>query len=1456
MTTFIKRFVAIGLAASLAVAAGCADGQTPRSYVQANAISKALFDGEWYYRTCVIRTDDESGDMAFPGDCSADWINFGGGAAVPRIRWMIDQNYLYAIRAYEYVAGAGDERAPMFGEPVLAFKILSHFDIRRDYNPTTGEEMNIIVENDYDRHWSQREYMRVDWSENLVTTMDVFTAALYGSLGLMTREPASFFVQEGSDRTGVQWPDSYRPRFARTSAEEDTREGVTRVADYGGEGELYYMDFVTQEVYSPGMVPDPYTGQPVPWCMSVYVDAPICTSSLMTLRQAFLKIPENRDYEAQQWSDSRFEQFGYWRLGRPTYDQGDAIDPSDPHYGMTDFWSYPVGRFNIWQDSIDPAGNRIPPAERQVRPTYFYTTTETPLHILRPAMRVAAEWNRYYMKMVRVLRGQALPSWDDGTADDSQWIYDSEIGDAYTCTAGVNIFGECPRAERSYAGAPYDCRMTYDSRDPGSPALEGGRIAEYKAYDSTVRYDTDFAQDRYISMEGGECVLVGRVNSCIRHPAGRDGPDDPGEPCEERGDMRYSFLSYVEEVSTGWAGVAEMRSDPVTGEFIVGEANCGGSQLDVWRTRVLTEIDMETGRVSEEDFYMGEMYREYAGNLSMNVDRPATPQRQLPPIDTSSAATMFAGVPYQAMTENMERAFGRAERLRGESGRANIYSDRVRNLIGTDIESVLFDNEEALAANDIAKLAPGVTSTADTRLDMASHFRSSLPDRMAGLRERERRDNLGLVTRPPVFVDASVTGFVDRLETGFPGILDRRPQLTFLLNSYLYRPLIIHEFGHVLGLRHNFGGSADPGNYYPQFYAIDDANPWPNETDYDADGDGHLNNVEMTDFAEAQTAVRQTRERAGIKFFQNAAIMDYNGNWYDELAGLPSYDPAALLYGYGDLIEVWETPSGTTPRPDRTDVHYWKYYHGGENCTTDADCPYSASGPRASELVDDQVSYGAVQTCTNWNTTMGTTTACSNFRQDVRELAAAGGNFTDRQYKFCTDDQAGFQGDCSTFDEGGSYREIVSNLRDYWDRNYLRFAFRRYRATFDYYPYISGYMRFYQAAQKIFQELFYKWSANIGDYRTSTQPFGFYDQYMACVDILNWFVQTLAGPNIGSYLYQAWQDRYTWTSRFMDQGQLNIPLGVGKYTYSLYQGGLDGINKLERIGTLYDKLWTLELMLVRNWGLAFTRDEPYFVNMYDLFPNEINYLMTGLIADEPGYYMPRVLDTGTAGGDTKIVFPNFWRGACLVDGTGDSPCWTEDTSLSALTPLESASFYVQMVGVTYGLSEIPTPFDPIFQEQAAVYVVGSGGGARVPPDARACPPGVTENCEYATFTSDRYHRQYLAFKVEEDARGIGAGASLGFAIVQKAEKQKVQLDCMEQALVDAGGEWGGYCSGTACTNAALFAQERCAIATDQYANALDTMRANVDSYESFIRYLLQLQGAYGLNTWISYTGSM
>jgi hypothetical protein len=44
--------------------------------------------------------------------------------------------------------------------------------------------------------------------------------------------------------------------------------------------------------------------------------------------------------------------------------------------------------------------------------------------------------------------------------------------------------------------------------------------------------------------------------------------------------------------------------------------------------------------------------------------------------------------------------------------------------------------------------------------------------------------------------------------------------------------------------------------------------------------------------------------------------------------------------------------------------------------------------------------------------------------------------------------------------------------------------------------------------------------------------------------------------------------------------------------------------------------------------------------------------------------------------------------------------------------------------------------------------------------------------------------------------------------------------------------------------------------TADYSDMLSILRGEVDSYESFIRYMLETLGAYGINTWISYGSSM
>lgn len=161
-----------GLIALLAIAVtgggastGCSDVD-PINRVQPDYIKKADLVGpdakkpyEWYIRNTVIETS-RSNNFAFPGVQDE----------LKRVRWDIEENHLVGRRAYEAVSGSdghGADPKKNDGIVVASYPILRHFDLQRDYNRSTGEENNVVVENT-DRPWYEREYIRVDWSENQV----------------------------------------------------------------------------------------------------------------------------------------------------------------------------------------------------------------------------------------------------------------------------------------------------------------------------------------------------------------------------------------------------------------------------------------------------------------------------------------------------------------------------------------------------------------------------------------------------------------------------------------------------------------------------------------------------------------------------------------------------------------------------------------------------------------------------------------------------------------------------------------------------------------------------------------------------------------------------------------------------------------------------------------------------------------------------------------------------------------------------------------------------------------------------------------------------------------------------------------------------------------------------------------------------------------------------------------
>ena len=319
-----------------------------------------------------------------------------------------------------------------------------------------------------------------------------------------------------------------------------------------------------------------------------------------------------------------------------------------------------------------------------------------------------------------------------------------------------------------------------------------------------AEHESDFDEDYDLVFNGSECMLVAHVNSC---------DVDDSQPCEERGDMRYAFFSFVFSADTPFLGVATMRGDPITGEFVTGDANFATWDMGWYRTRALQEYDILTGNLTEEQLMTGEDVRGMIDDLG----RIIPPVRPLRDEMLELESDFPVGFTRDIIDRRWDNAIHRAERLRGSEGRQAIYSDRIFNFRGTDIERMFFDNPDTLVASGAQHLTPeAMTSPVPEEiLDVMSPMRNRLADVATMMERREvSRANRGECFAEGVFSDYSVAHFVEEHRDY------TRPQLTFTLDRHVLNETLLHEYGHVIGLRHNFTGSVDATNFHPEYHEI------------------------------------------------------------------------------------------------------------------------------------------------------------------------------------------------------------------------------------------------------------------------------------------------------------------------------------------------------------------------------------------------------------------------------------------------------------------------------------------------------------------------------------------------------------------------------------------------------------------------------------------------------------
>ncbi|MEZ4431732.1 MAG: zinc-dependent metalloprotease [bacterium] len=348
----------VAILASATLIGGCAEERPIIDRVQPNVLSKSMFHGEWYYVRTVVDVPAANG-FTHVGDTDH--------SGMKKITWDIQEDYLYARRSTELIEGgdAKDEEGEGYkGEVVAAYRIQSHFDIVNAYNPTTGEQLNIREENTRDRPWYAREYIRVDWSTNLVHNYTLsFEAA--------SVEPVPYYVQEIDPATGERNVDA--PYF---------------------EADGSYFDITNKLYAKAGTTEYPGYGT-IPLCWLFGNEFDECGAGEFTIRNSFKKIDPTHQYELLPYKGKQTEVFGFFTTDRLVYDDHNGIREQTKKRFLN--------RHNLWKKWWDDNGDPIPYAERELRPIVYHVNTDFPEDLKPVARDVAAQWDGVFTDAVKAL---------------------------------------------------------------------------------------------------------------------------------------------------------------------------------------------------------------------------------------------------------------------------------------------------------------------------------------------------------------------------------------------------------------------------------------------------------------------------------------------------------------------------------------------------------------------------------------------------------------------------------------------------------------------------------------------------------------------------------------------------------------------------------------------------------------------------------------------------------------------------------------------------------------------------------------------------------------------------------------------------------------------------------------------------------------------------------------------
>jgi Met-zincin len=883
----------LGVAALVTIpllGAGCAEERDPIDRTQPARLDKRMFLGndlESFKDDPLYRTKGFSIDSAVNAENFAGTI--GGATAVDRIRWEVTENWLFARRAYQESPGAdnkGLERVknaqgqwefpgPANGTIVAAYRILGHFDIRRDFNPATGEETNVVVENAVDKPWQKRQYMRVDW-QNIAESTSADTSWVFGGAGNAT--PINYPVTDESSED--------RPHF---------------------EPEKGYFDITSK--YQLRVEPDPSFG--VPECVIVgYFNGTSsfdCTPPEVKMRVSFEKMGDE-DFEAFEEGFAQRDVIGNWGNAGNTFNREYGAPPRtewDPQYGYTDAKTKTYfSLHNIWEKSHTAkacsSNEQESGTATECSDQGSGSQCDTRLNLCTiPVRQRAVKTMGWWLNKEMPLELQDTVK-SDGSKDVE--------GPNEQMTTTWNQLFEVSVAYRREV----ECRRTGGSRDAcHEEFFEVGakQMVKFGGWGTDVPKKQQVDKNRPI------------VTTC-HNPVRAYDEAICGKPGEEirLGDIRKNYNIYWPFASRApYGGVASIGGDPLSGEMMGATATTMGRSVTAAAAQVRDIIQIEMGDVKVEDLIQGAQATLYSDRVqdgqvkvegAMNRPISAADRDRAEAIIDVQHARRSLGKDVGAGNPLLEKTLspGQYANDRASLSPAGPGVERASRAAITGFKQIM---KSPVAAGALAN--PGM----DALIGRLKADGSSKSQAMLGIiNQMDARDNekLGaLYDRYMAFLGQRGVCFHDSMNAAGVGSIYLPSLAKYFKEKYadddakergikIYKELMsevvkgigFHEIGHALGMRHNFASSWDSLNYMPQYWQL------------------RTNDGKVTPKPRYVEPISKEEEglgsesRPGIEYFGNTSTMEYQIERFGETAGAGLYDQHFIKTLYGRIVETFD----------------------------------------------------------------------------------------------------------------------------------------------------------------------------------------------------------------------------------------------------------------------------------------------------------------------------------------------------------------------------------------------------------------------------------------------------------------------------------------------------------------------------------------------------------------------